>query len=153
MANTYTQLHVQIVFAPKYRASLITSSWQEDLQKYITGIIQNNKHKMLCINCMPDHLHMLIGLNPVQSLSKLVQETKAGSSGWINKNRFTKGRFEWQEGYGAFSYSKCDIHSVMNYIEQQQIHHKKADFKSEYLKLLKEFEIEYKTEFVFADPI
>ena len=104
MPNTYTQIHIQFVFAVKYRQGLIKKEWKDDLYKYITGIIQNQGHKLLAINGVEDHIHILIGLRPKQSISDLMQDVKGGSSKWINDNKFTLGRFEWQEGYGAFSY-------------------------------------------------
>ena len=106
MANTYTQVHLQFVFAPKYRESLIHDSWENELYKYITGIVQANKHKLVAIKGMPVHVHMLIGFRPTQSMADLMQDVKAGSSKWINANKYCRGRFEWQTGYGAFSYSK-----------------------------------------------
>src|SRR5205085_131867 len=105
MPNTYTQIHLQLIFAVKYRAALIKDSWKHDLYKYITGIVQNHRHKLLIINGVEDHLHLLIGFRPHQSLSDLMQDIKGDSSKWINKNNFIKSRFEWQGGYGAFSYS------------------------------------------------
>lgn len=106
MPNTYTQVHIQFVFAVKYRDSCIHTSWKDELYKYITGIIQNNKHKLITINGMSDHIHILIGLRPTQSISDLIQDIKGNSSKWINEKKFVKGKFEWQEGYGAFSYGK-----------------------------------------------
>ena len=106
MANTYTQIHIQVVFTVQNRDCIIQNSWKEELYKYISGVIQNHKHKVLAINGMPDHLHILIGLRPTQSLSDLMQDVKGSSSKWINQKRFTKGKFSWQEGFGAFSYGK-----------------------------------------------
>ena len=106
MANTYTQLHIQFIFAVKYRAAMIRPPWQEQLHKYITGIFRKNKHKMLQINSMPDHIHILIGLNAEQSISSIIQNVKTESSKWINERKLTSAKFSWQTGYGAFSYSK-----------------------------------------------
>lgn len=150
MANTYTQIHIQTVFAVKYRHALIHENWKPDLYKYITTIIQNNGHKLLIINGMPDHLHILIGLRPNQSLSELMQKTKASSSKWINDQGFTNGRFEWQSGFGAFSYSKSELPKVINYIKNQEQHHRKKEFQEEYLELLEEFEITYDERYIFA---
>src|SRR6187431_2256913 len=122
MANTYTQVHIQFVFAVKYRYGVIDLSWQEELYKYITGIVQNNNHKLIVINGMPDHIHILIGLRPNQSISELMQIIKTNSSKWINEKGFVKGRFEWQEGYGAFSYGKSQVNDVIEYINNQQMH-------------------------------
>src|SRR5271154_4729014 len=148
MANTYSQIHLQFVFAPKFRASLIQSSWENDLFKYITGIVQNNKHKMLCLNGMPDHLHMLIGFHTTQSIADLLQDVKAGSSKWINDNKLTKSRFEWQPGYAAFSYSKSQVSSVINYIQNQKGHHKKKTFLDEYKLFLEKSEIDYNEQYI-----
>jgi putative transposase len=153
MANKYFQLHVQFVFAVQYRAALIDLSWQERLHKYITGIFQNNDHKMLQINSMPDHIHILSGMRPHQSISALMQNVKAESTKWINHNQFTPGKFAWQEGYGAFSYSKRDVPNVISYIQNQQEHHKKKTFIEEYRAVLKEFEIEFDEKYIFTEPI
>src|SRR5699024_5842704 len=125
MANTYTQIHIHAVFAVRNRLSLINESWEEELYKYITGIIQNQGHKLLAINGMPDHLHILFGMRPVQSLSELMQDIKGDSSKWINNKRLVKGRFSWQAGYGAFSYAKSQLPNVIRYIENQKKHHNK----------------------------
>jgi len=149
MANTYTQIHIQAVFVVQNRDCIIQSGWKDELYKYITGIVQNNKHKMLAINGMPDHVHILFGFRPSQSLSDLMQDIKGSSSKWINEKRFIKGKFSWQEGYGAFSYSKSDLPNVIQYIKNQEEHHKKRSFIEEYEDLLKEFEIDYDERFVF----
>ena len=152
MPNSYTQLHVQLVFAVKFRAALIQREWKEQLYKYITGIIQSNDHKMLQINGMPDHLHIFFGLRPHQSISSLVQNIKAESSKWIKTKRFCKSPFAWQEGYGAFSYSKSDVKEVIRYIQNQEEHHKKEIFLDEYRRLLNAFEIEYDDRYIFSEP-
>ena len=149
MANTFTQIHIQAVFAVQNRDCIIQSGWKDELYKYITGIVQNNKHKMLAINGMPDHVHILFGFRPSQSLSDLMQDIKGSSSKWINEKRFIKVKFSWQEGYGAFSYSKSDLPNVIHYIKNQEEHHKKRSFIEEYEDLLKEFEIDYDERFVF----
>ena len=153
MADTYTQIHIHFVFAVKFRDGIIQSKWKEDLYKYMTGIIQNNNHKFLAINGMPDHIHILIGLRPAQSISDLMKEVKQSSSKWINQNKLTNGHFEWQEGYGAFSYSKSQINQVVSYIQNQELHHKKKTFKEEYLDFLKKFEIDYDEKFIFKELI
>lgn len=153
MANTYTQIHLHIIFAVKYRYGVIMNSWKDELYKYITGIVQNNKHKLIAINGMSDHIHLLIGFRPIQSLSDLLQDVKGNSSKWINEKKFVRGKFEWQEGYGAFSYGKSQIKSVINYIEKQEEHHKKKTFKEEYIEFLKVFEVEYDEKYIFKDPI
>ena len=149
MANTYTQLHVQFIFAVKYRAAVIDSLWKEALHKYITGIFQNNNHKMLQLNSMPDHLHALIGLHTGQSVSSIIQNVKSESSKWINSQSWTHGKFAWQDGYGAFSYSKSQLPQVIRYIQQQEEHHRKHTFIQEYKLFLDQFEIEYDERYIF----
>ena len=151
MANTYTQIHIQFVFAVKYRNCLIHPSWKEELYMYITGITKENGHKLLAINGMSDHVHILIGLRPTQSISDLMQDIKGGSSKWINLKKFLKVKFEWQEGYGAFSYSKSQITNIIQYIKNQENHHKAKSFREEYLEILKEFEIDYNENYIFKE--
>ena len=153
MANTYTQIHIHAVFAVQNRLSLIQNQWQEELYQYISGIVENNGHKLLQIGGMPDHIHVLFGMRPVQSLSDLMQDMKGSSSLWINKKRFIAGKFSWQEGYGAFSYGKSQIDKVVKYIKNQEIHHKRRDFAEEYLELLKLFEIEFDERYVLKNPV
>lgn len=150
MANTYTQIHIQTVFTVRNRECIISSSWKNELYKYITGIIQNNQHKVLAINGMPDHVHILFGMRPIQSLSDLMQDVKGDSSKWINQNHFIKGHFSWQEGFGAFSYSKSQISNIIDYINNQEKHHLGLSFTNEYLKMLKESEILYDDRFLFT---
>jgi putative transposase len=152
MANTYTQIHIQCVFAPKFRQALILPEWKNRLHQYITGIIQNHGHKMLCINSMPDHLHMFFGMRPDQSLSDLMRLVKGESSEWINKEKFTSSSFRWQEGFGGFSYTKEQVPIICNYIERQEEHHKKKTFLEEYKELLEEFEVDYKDQYIFKLP-
>lgn len=153
MANTYTQIHLQFVFAVKYRDGIIHSSFKEELHQYISGIIKFNNHKLLAINAMPDHVHVFIGMRPTQSISDLLQDIKGSSSKWINEKKFLKVKFEWQEGYGAFSYSKSHVDNVIRYIQNQEIHHKKESFREEYLNFLKAFEVDYDERYIFVDPI
>lgn len=152
MANTYTQLHIQLIFAVKYRRALIEESWENELQKYMTGIIQNKSHKMLQINNVTDHIHIFIGMRPDQSISSLVQLVKAESTNWINDNKLSKKSFYWQEGFGAFSYSKSDVQRVINYIMNQKEHHKKERFLDEYKRLLQLFEIDWDERYIFKEP-
>ncbi|MEO7265033.1 MAG: IS200/IS605 family transposase [Ferruginibacter sp.] len=152
MANTYTQLHIQFIFAVKYRRALINTDWKDELHKYITGIFQANDHKMLQINSMPDHIHILIGMRPTQAISALIQNVKTESSKWIKEKKFCKSNFAWQNGYGAFSYSKSHIQNVIRYIQNQEIHHKKETFLSEYKRFLKAFEIDYDEQYIFKEP-
>lgn len=152
MANTYTQIHLQLVFAVKYRAALIEQSWKAELYQYISGIIREQKHKLLIINGVADHVHILIGFKPHQSLSALMQDIKGSSSKWINDRRFAKTKFNWQEGYGAFSYSNAHLSNVINYIKNQEEHHRKIDFIEEYKTLLKEYEIDFDERYILKDP-
>jgi putative transposase len=148
MANTYTQLYIQFVFAVQNRISLIQPSWEDELYKYITGIVQNHKHKLIAVNGMPDHLHLFVGLHPTQSISNLMQIVKGESSEWINKKHFVKGAFRWQEGYGAFSYSRSALHNVYIYIKNQKEHHEKTTFIDEYKNMLDEYEIDYDAQYI-----
>ena len=149
MANTYTQIHIQTVFTVQNRQCLIGNKWKDELYKYITGIIQNYDHKVLQINGMPDHIHILIGMRTTQSLSDLMKKVKQDSSKWINNKGFIKVRFSWQAGFGAFSYSKSHIPRVINYIKNQENHHKKISFVDEYLDLMNEFEINFDKQYIF----
>ena len=128
MANTYHQIHIQAIFAVKKRTGLIQKEWKDELYKYITGIIQTHDHKLLAINGMADHLHVFFGMRPTQSLSDLMQDVKGSSSKWINEKKFIKEKFEWQEGYGAFSYSKSQVSTVIAYVQNQEAHHRKITF-------------------------
>lgn len=148
MANTYTQIHIQTVFAVQDRQSLINIKWSDELYKYITGIIQNNNHKVLQINGMPDHIHILFGMRPTQALSDLMKQVKQDSSKWINNKGYVNGKFSWQAGYGAFSYSKAEVPNVINYIKNQEKHHKSINFQDEYLRLLKEFNVEFNERYI-----
>lgn len=152
MANTYTQIHLQFVFVVKYRDGLILPSFKEELYKYITAIIQNHNHKLLAINGMPDHVHILVGMRPSQSISDLLQEVKKSSSKWINDKNFLKIKFAWQPGFGAFSYSKSHVNNLIRYIENQEEHHKKKSFKEEYKEFLNAFEIDYNEKYTFKEP-
>ncbi len=149
MPNTYTQLYIQLVFAVKYRQSLINADLRVPLEKYMTAIVQNNGHKLIAIYCIPDHCHLLIGLNAKQSISDLVREVKANSSKWINEQRKLKNKFNWQEGYGAFSYAKEQLQRVITYILNQPERHRQSTFKQEYTKLLEQYAIDYKEYYLF----
>ena len=149
MANTYTQLHIHAVFAVKRRACLIQKEWKGDLYKYISGIVQMHNHKMLIINGMPDHVHMFFGMRPTQSLSNLMQDVKGSSSKWVNDHKLVNGRFEWQEGYGAFSYAKSQTDHVMAYIRNQEIHHSTKSFVDEYTEILNKFDVKYDDRYIF----
>jgi putative transposase len=153
MSNSYTQIHLQIIFGVKYRQALITNDWEEKLFKYIAGIVNENRHKLIIVNGVEDHIHILIGMRPHQSVSDLLQDLKGSSSKWINENNFTRKKFEWQGGYGAFSYSKSSLPNVINYIANQKDHHKKITFLNEYRAFLKAFEIEYDERYILKDLI
>jgi REP element-mobilizing transposase RayT len=149
MANTYTQIHIQSVFTVQNRDCVIRDSWKEEFYKYVNGIISNHGHKVLAINGMPDHVHVFFGMRPTQSLSNLMQDIKGDSSTWINKKGFVKGRFSWQEGYGAFSYSKSQVNAVIDYIKNQEKHHRAKTFLEEYHDFLKHFEIDFDERYIF----
>lgn len=151
MANTFTQLHIQLIFAVQNRTSLIDKFWKDRLYAYMTGIIQNNGHKLLITNGMPDHVHILIGFRTTQALSELVQVVKRDSSKWINENKLVRGKFSWQEGFGAFSYSHSHLSNVMEYIKNQKEHHRKLTFLEEYMAFLEKFEIEFDEKYIFKD--
>lgn len=152
MPNTYTQIHIQFVFAVKYRRALIAPEWKERLHQYITGIFHHNNHKMLQINSMPDHIHILVGFRSSQSISSMIQNVKSESSKWIQSQNLCDSKFTWQEGFGAFSYSKSHVPRVIRYIQNQEKHHRKVTFLDEYRKLLKVFEVEYDERYVFKEP-
>lgn len=149
MANTYTQMYVHLVFAPKNKKALISKEWKNDLEKYITGIVQNLGHKMIAIGIMPNHIHIFIGYNINQLIPKLVEEIKTSSNSWINKSKLSKFHFEWQKGYGAFSHSRSQLDTVVKYVLNQEKHHKKKSFKEEYLEILNNNDIDYNSEYIF----
>jgi len=149
MANTYTQLYIQMVFAVKGREHLIPKEYKEDVHRYITGVIQQRKHKLLAIHCMPDHAHVFIGYHPTQTLRDLVSEIKTASTKYIKKQPWMPFDFSWQVGYSAFSYSRSHIDKVVKYILNQEEHHKKRTFKEEYLDMLQKFDIDYNEQYVF----
>jgi len=152
MANTYHQIHIQAIFAVKKRTGLIQKEWKNELYKYITGVIRAHDHKLLAINGMPDHVHVFFGMRPTQSLSDLIQDAKGSSSKWINEKKFIKEKFEWQEGFGAFSYSKSQASHVIAYIQNQEVHHRKITFLDEYQQFLKKFEVDYDERYLFKEP-
>ena len=149
MANTYTKIYLHLVFSPKGRENVIPLKHKEELQKYTTGVIQNRKHKLLAIDYMTDHVHIFIGYRPSQALPELLRDIKANTSKLINEKKWLIGKFQWQEGYGAFSYGYSQINDVIHYINDQERHHKKASFKEEYLKLLEKFDIDYDPKYMF----
>jgi REP element-mobilizing transposase RayT len=149
MANTYTQCYFHLVFAVKNRDALIKKEWKDELEMYITGIVQNHRHKMLAIGAMPDHMHILIGYNVNQLIPDLVEEIKTSSNSWIKGERLSKFKFEWQKGYGAFTHSHSQIDSVVKYILSQEEHHKKKLFKEEYLEMLEKNNVEFNQEYLY----
>ncbi len=151
MSDTYTQLYIHCVFAVKFRKAVLDPVWDERLRLYMTAIIQNNGHTMIAINNMPDHLHMLIGMNPRQSISDIMRLVKCDSSEWVNKEKLTPNKFYWQEGYGAFSYSGSQVNNVARYIHNQQEHHRKRSFLAEYRKMLEDFSVPYREEYIFQN--
>jgi REP element-mobilizing transposase RayT len=151
MANTYTQLYFHIIFAVSGRNNLIAKSWKEELYKYISGIIANKNQKLMIINGMPNHIHLLIGTKPDCNLSDLVRDIKANSSKWINEKRFLNGKFAWQTGFGAFTVSQSSVNNVISYIKNQEEHHKQKTFKEEYVEFLKTYKIDFKTEYIFTE--
>jgi REP element-mobilizing transposase RayT len=151
VANTYAQIYIHVVFAVEGRQNLILAEHNDELQKYITGIVSGQRQKMIAINNVPDHVHLLVGLRPDSSLSDLVRDVKAGSSKIISQKRWVAGRFSWQEGFGAFSYSRSQLGAVIRYIENQQKHHAKKTFREEYVKLLERFNVDFDPRYIFSD--
>lgn len=149
MPNTYSQIYLQIVFAVQNRNALIDGIWEEQLYKYIAGIIQNKEQKMIAVNGMPDHIHIFIGMKPTCCISDLVREIKKSSSTFIKDNQLSAKPLNWQEGFGAFSYSHSNVDAVYNYVMNQKEHHKKQTFKEEYIAFLKKFEVEHNEKYLF----
>lgn len=149
MPGTFSQLYIQVVFAVKGRENLINKTWRDELHKYIAGIIKGKGQKPIIVNGVADHIHAFIGLKPSMAISDLVRDIKNNATNFINDNRFIRGRFQWQEGYGVFSYSHSHIESVYNYILNQEEHHRKKSFREEYLDFLKKFEVDYDEKYLF----
>jgi REP element-mobilizing transposase RayT len=149
MANTYSQVYLHFIFAVKGRTNVIPKKYNDELQKYMTGIIQNRKQKLIVINNVPDHIHILVGFSTTISIGDFMEEVKSISSKFINEKKWIRGKFEWQKGYGVFSYSRSQIKSVAQYIENQEQHHKKKSFREEYIEFLKKFEIDYDDRYIF----
>ena len=152
MANSYTQIQIHIVFAVKYRESLISKEWREELYKYTSAIITSEGHKTLAVGGTDDHIHIFIGYKPSRSLSYLVMVIKRETSEWINKKRFCRKQFRWQEGFGAFSHSSDKIKTVVRYVLNQEEHHAKSPFRDEYLNLLRKNEVDYDERYIFSEP-
>lgn len=149
MPGTFSQIYIQIVFAVKGRENLISNEWKDELHRYIAGIIKGKNQKPIIVNGMPDHIHAFIGLRPAMAIADIARDIKNNSSNFINDNKFVKGKFSWQEGYGVFSYSHSHIEKVYDYILNQETHHKKKTFKQEYVELLEKSEIEYNEKYLF----
>jgi REP element-mobilizing transposase RayT len=149
MPNTYTQIYIHLVFAVKDRASLIPRDHRAELQKYITGIVSAKKNKLIAIENEPDHIHILVGLQPSTAVSDLVRDIKANSSRWLAQQSWMKGHFEWQEGFGAFSHSRSQLDDVIRYIMTQEEHHRKRTFLEEFEAMLKAFGVEYDPKYMF----
>ncbi len=153
MANTYHQIFIQTVFAVKFRKGLILPEFRQELFGYLGQSINDLGHKTMIVNGVDDHVHCFFGLNPKQSLSDAMREVKANSSGWVNEQKFLKHRFEWQLGYGAFSYGKSQVDTVFKYVKNQEAHHKKRTFRSEFLEFLQKYEIDHDEKYIFHEPI
>lgn len=151
MANTYTQLYFHVIFAVKGRYNLISKKWKEKLYKYISGIVSNKEQKLMIINGMPNHIHLLLSTKPNCNLSDLVRDIKSNSSKWINSKQFISGKFEWQTGFGAFTVSQSGVNSVIDYIKNQENHHGKKSFREEYIDFLASYEVEFNSDYIFKD--
>ena len=149
MASTYSQIYIQYVFAVKERVNLLKRPWRDKVFKYISGIIKGKNQKAIIVNGMADHVHAFVGLKPAMPVSDLIRDIKNNSTNFINEQKFLKGKFEWQEGYGAFSYSHSQMNHVYQYIANQEEHHRKKTFKEEYFDFLEKFEIEYDEKYLF----
>jgi len=151
MPNTYSQLYIHVVFAVKRRENLISNQWKKELFKYIIAICSNHKQKVICINGMPDHVHILINYMPDLAISDIVGQIKSSSTNWINKQKFHKFKFSWQSGFGVFSVSPRGVTQVKNYIKNQEIHHRKRKFREEYQEILKRADVVYDEKYIFED--
>ncbi len=149
MANTYSQIYIQVVFAVQGRQILIQRQNKEELHKFITGIVRERGQKLLAVHCMPDHTHILLGLKPAAALSDVVRDVKNGSTNFINRKRWVLGRFCWQEGFGAFSYGHSQLTGIINYIRDQERHHARRSFREEYVQFLQKYEIEHDEKYLF----
>lgn len=149
MPGTFSQIYIQVVFAVKGRQNLISAKWKEELNKYIAGIIKGKEQKPIIVNGMPDHIHAFIGLRPAMRVADIVRDIKSNSSNFINDKKFVQGKFCWQEGYGAFSYSHSHIGKVYDYILNQEAHHQKKTFRQEYHALLEKFEVPFDERYLF----
>ena len=149
MSDTFSQLYIQLVFSPKFRQALIDPEWENELYKYITGVVQDQGQKMLAINGMPDHIHVFFSMKPTCTISNLVKDIKLASADFIVRNKLCPIKFRWQNGFGAFSYSKSHVYNAINYVLNQKEHHQSKTFRKEYHEILREHEIEFKDEYLF----
>jgi REP element-mobilizing transposase RayT len=149
MADTFSQIYIHLVFSVKGRQNIIHKTWREELFKYVSGIIKGRDQKVFAIGGMPDHIHILISLRPNYMVSELVNSVKTNSSKWINSRGFVKGKFNWQEGYGAFSYGQSQLDHVIQYINKQELHHQRKSFKEEYIELLEKFNVKFDEKYLF----
>ncbi len=149
MANTYTQLYIQYVFSVKGRKNIIKEHFRDELEKVMCGITTNHKCKTYAIYCNPDHTHIFVGMHPSIAPAKLMEQVKSGSSNWLNNKKYIQGKFSWQDGYGAFTYSKSHIDKVVKYVLNQAEHHKKQTFMEEYLLFLRKFDVDYNPKYLF----
>ncbi len=149
MSGTYSQIYLQVIFAVKGRENLISKHWKDEVYKYIAGIIKEKNQKPIIVNGMSDHIHAFIGLRPSMTIADLVRDIKNNSSNFINDNKWLRGKFCWQNGYGVFSYSHSHVESVYNYIKDQEEHHRKKTFREEYIGFLKKFKVEYNEKYLF----
>jgi putative transposase len=153
MANTFSQIYIQAVFVVQDRESLIQKEWRDEMEKYMTGIVQNRGNKLIKIGAMPDHVHLFFGMKPNENVADVMKWVKGSSSEWINDNKFSPHKFQWQSGYGAFSYAHSQMDAVVKYIENQEEHHKKMTFREEYLAFLKNFNVPYDERYIFHDVL
>ncbi len=151
MANTYHQIYIQAVFAVKYREAIINETWQPNLFSVIGNLINETGCKTLLVNGVTDHVHCFFSLKPTITIAEVMKNAKAKSSKWVNENGLTTSRFEWQEGYGVFSYSRSQVADVCRYIENQAEHHRRTTFRKEYLNFLTKFEVPHDERYVFAE--
>jgi REP element-mobilizing transposase RayT len=151
MADTYSQMYVHVIFGPSRYSCNIDTRWEDELYKYITGIIQNKDQKLLIINGVEDHIHMLIGIKPTCCLSDLIREVKKASTTFIKQKRLTRNRFFWQRGFGAFTCGYSQLDQLIHYIENQKIHHRKMTFENEYIEFLEKYDVDYKQQYLFCD--
>ena len=151
MANTYSQIYIHLVFAVKYREGVIASSWQQELYAYMIGLVEARGHKVYAIGGIKDHVHLLVSMSPNQSISDMVRDVKRASTNWIKERHYVRGNFAWQEGFGAFSYGKSQVDSVVKYIQNQKQHHIGKTMREEYIDFLNVFNVRYDERYVFKE--